>query len=513
MCAIGGTASQAQAIRRATKKSAAAQNAYTESVILQLTRSLKTAQEQVHEALLGYKNLGSLPGNKLAAVNGLEKLNAEIAEALKAVKKDQTLLFRRSTEASFRSGIYRGIEEFAAAQMPFYKDLSPQGINKLTTSVFTLMDTDALDFIVNYNLVLVGDVHRELSDNIKKTILSGITTGKGVEGIVSDMGKVIKNKESFLHAGSKVFSKAQYRMETIARTEILRAHNQGRIKFHRQVGVQKLEWMAMKDERMCPVCGGLDGKVFDIDEFPSQPRHPLCRCTNVVTWPLVVSGGELGAMADDIQPYILSPQEIEHLARKKMEEEKKLKSAFDSGEIADLSALTVKQLQTLAKQNGISVSRTKADFIKLLDAAAPGIHHGDLSGSALMAKIKQFNVGALRSKDDLVRLLAEKQASIKRAKAQEEAASGGLQNLTIVQLKEMAKEQGISLSLTKNEVIEMLDALDPGVDHSSISGKALIATKKKYNIPALKNKEQLAKALEKTAGTKLAESWLRRTIR
>ena len=81
-----------------------------------------------------------------------------------------------------------------------------------------------------YNLVLAGDVHRELAHGIRRTVMSGIATGKGVEDIVRDLGHVVKHPESFRHAGSKVFRKAQYRMEVIARTEVLRAHNQGRIK-------------------------------------------------------------------------------------------------------------------------------------------------------------------------------------------------------------------------------------------------------------------------------------------
>ncbi len=148
-----------------------------------------------------------------------------------------------------------------------------------------------------YNLVLAGDVHRELADGILRTVMSGIATGKGVEDIVRDLGHVVKDPESFRHAGSKVFRKAQYRMEVIARTEMLRAHNQGRLKFHQQVGVEKLEWMTMEDERVCPVCGPLDGKVFDTGRFPQQPAHPNCRCTSVVAWPLEICGGELGAKA------------------------------------------------------------------------------------------------------------------------------------------------------------------------------------------------------------------------
>ncbi|MEN6521121.1 MAG: minor capsid protein [Armatimonadota bacterium] len=511
MCAIADTTAQAQAIREATDKSLMARDLYAEQVVFQLTGGLKSAQDQVHKALLGYGSVGSLPENKLAVVNSLEKLDAEIAEAMKALKREQSLMFRKAGQASFRSGVYRGIEEFASAQMPFYKDLTPQGIDKLTTSVFTLIDTDALDFMANYNLVLLGDVHTELASGIKRTILSGITSGKSVRDIVREMGIVIEDKESFRHAGSKVFTKAQYRMEMIARTEVLRAHNQGRIKFHSQVGVSRLEWLTMEDERTCPVCGGLDGKVFDTDHFPSQPAHPNCRCTSVVAWPLVICGGELGASAaSETKACILPPQAIDAEAKQKAEEEKKLKDAFESGQISDLSALTVKQLQTLAKQNGISIARTKADFIKLLDAAEPGVHHMDLSGSALMSKVKQYNIAALRSKDDLAKLLADKQAAVKQAKLLEEAAKAAspqadLSGLTMVQLKDIAKQHGVSLNLTKSEVIEMLDALEPHIDHYNYSGKTLIAAKTKFGIPPLKNKEQLVKALQKSAGQQMAE--------
>ena len=503
--------SQAERIRRAAQKSVRARNLYADQTASGVTQSLKSAQEEVAKAILRYKSLGSLPDNKLAALKGLDKLNGELGDILSAVKKDQTVAFRKSTKAAFRQGVYDGVGEFAAAQMPFYRDLTPTGIDKLTTRVFTLVDTDALDFMVNYNVVLAGDVHRELADGIKRTIMSGIATGKGADDIVRDLGHVIVDKDSFRQAGTRVFSKAQYRMEMIARTEVLRAHNQGRLKFHQRVGVQKLEWLAMEDERMCPVCGGLDGKVFLTDKFPQQPAHPHCRCTHVVAWPMDICGLTPMAKADgEPAACILPPQTLEKLADAKAEEDAKLKSAFESGAIGDLNGLTVKQLQTLAKQNGIAIARTKADFIALLDTAEPGITHGDLGGEALKAKLAQYKIGALRSKEDLVALLAQKQAAIKQDQqvAKQVAQlppTGGLHELTVKDLQEMAKSKGISLNMTKQDVIELLDQIEPGVDHGGLSGDSLIAAKQKLGVGVLKNKQQLVHALEKAAGQELAE--------
>ncbi len=506
---------QAEAIRRATEKAVHARNLYADQVAVDLGASLGDAAKDVRQALLHYKTLGSLPDNKLAALKGLEKLQAEIRGILSTLKKEQTLRIRQSSKAAFKKGIYQGIGEFVDAQLPFYRDLAPDGIEKLGTKVFTLVDTQGLDFLTNYNLVLLGDVHRELSDGIKRALLSGITTGKGVEDIVRDLGQVVKDPESFRFAGKKVFSNAQRRMEVIARTEVVRAHNQGRIKFHREVGVQKLEWMTMEDERVCPVCGPLDGKTFPTDKFPPIPRHPQCRCQSLPAWPLAVCGGVLGAVAsiEEIPPgptCLLPPQAIDQNAAAKAAEDKKVGAAFESGDPAQLGGLTVKQLQDLAKKNGVSIARTKADHLKLLDAAEPGIDHTGLGGEALAAKLKQHGIGALRTKDDLVALLAQKQAALVQAQQIAEQlakvpASGGLHDLTVSELQEMAKAKGIPISLTKQDVVDLLDEVEPGIVHSELSGPALAEAKSKLGLTPLKNKKQLVQAIEKVAGHDLAE--------
>jgi SPP1 gp7 family putative phage head morphogenesis protein len=270
-----------QRIQAATLKSLTARNRYNDQVTAQLTQALKQAEDEVARAILQYRSLGSLPDNKLAALKGLEKLQGELDDVLRQLKRDQTLVFRKSTKDAFKGGIAQGISELTSASLPFYADLKPDSIDKLATKVLSIVDTNALDFMTQYNLTLAGDVNRELADGIKRVIMQGIIEGKGTDDIVRDLGRVVIYKDSFKQAGTKVFSKAQYRMEMIARTEVLRAHNMGRIKFHQHVGIEKLEWMTMGDERTCPVCGPLNGKTFPIDKFPGQPAHPFCRCINL----------------------------------------------------------------------------------------------------------------------------------------------------------------------------------------------------------------------------------------
>lgn len=93
----------------------------------------------------------------------------------------------------------------------------------------------------------------------------------------------------------------RYRGYNIARTELAFAYNQGSYQGVRQAqeqgymgAVQKV-WCTAEDERVCPVCGGMDGLVIGLEaDFPFQtriatpdnptvrkvpPAHPSCRCT------------------------------------------------------------------------------------------------------------------------------------------------------------------------------------------------------------------------------------------
>ena len=107
-----------QRIQAATLKSLTARNRYNDQVTAQLTQALKQAEDEVARAILKYRSLGSLPDNKLAALKGLEKLQLELDDTMKRLKREQTLVFRKTTKDSFKLGIQQGIGELADAADP-----------------------------------------------------------------------------------------------------------------------------------------------------------------------------------------------------------------------------------------------------------------------------------------------------------------------------------------------------------------------------------------------------------
>jgi SPP1 gp7 family putative phage head morphogenesis protein len=73
--------------------------------------------------------------------------------------------------------------------------------------------------------------------------------------------------------------------EAIVRTavnEVANAAQTMTLEANRDI-VGEYQWLATLDERTCPVCGGLDGKTWRLDDPKGRkpPAHWLCRCTTV----------------------------------------------------------------------------------------------------------------------------------------------------------------------------------------------------------------------------------------
>jgi hypothetical protein len=73
---------------------------------------------------------------------------------------------------------------------------------------------------------------------------------------------------------------------------------------------------------------------------------------------------------------------------------------------AEIQTLTVKQLQELAKQKGIGIARTKADFLRIIQKMHPEEDLTALKGPALFNRVTELHISRLRSKEDLQNLLS-----------------------------------------------------------------------------------------------------------
>jgi SPP1 gp7 family putative phage head morphogenesis protein len=67
------------------------------------------------------------------------------------------------------------------------------------------------------------------------------------------------------------------RINTMARTEIMRAANEGRLREYAHRGVVEVEWVSHPG--CCGDCEGLEGERMFLSRVPPLPVHPNCRCS------------------------------------------------------------------------------------------------------------------------------------------------------------------------------------------------------------------------------------------
>ncbi len=73
----------------------------------------------------------------------------------------------------------------------------------------------------------------------------------------------------------------------------------------------------------------------------------------------------------------------------------------------EIKKLTINQLQALAKERGVSIARTKADFLRIIKEKNPNEDLNLLKGKVLFDRVTELKISRLRSKADLQILLSK----------------------------------------------------------------------------------------------------------
>ena len=283
---------QAEQIAEAVFKSLNSREAYTDLQVQKMFSALQEADTRIKAELIRIKEKSIISKGLEVRRSQLRGIRKEIDVISRDLKKELSVISRSGLQGGFQHGMKTSIREFGDIGLPFYSDLSATEQAKMAGQVMSLIDRKALDFLVNYKLQLLGNVSLELAEGIKQQISIGLITGESISKISEKIGGTITDQEDFRFAGKTVFKTTQNRVETITRTETLRAYGQGRHKFYETVGVQTVTWLSVGDKRMCPSCRELDGKDFPLEKVPLIPLHPKCRCTTYAAKAKVCRSGK-----------------------------------------------------------------------------------------------------------------------------------------------------------------------------------------------------------------------------
>jgi SPP1 gp7 family putative phage head morphogenesis protein len=132
----------------------------------------------------------------------------------------------------------------------------------------------------DFKLGLLTDSETE---KLRLILRNGFKKNKSIRQIESDINRFIKLRDRYIinESGVKVLKlEAANRANNIARTETVRLANTGLLDTYDDNGIKQTRFLAAVSDRTCPICEGLNGKVYELKEsYGVIPVHSNCRCT------------------------------------------------------------------------------------------------------------------------------------------------------------------------------------------------------------------------------------------
>ena len=144
-----------------------------------------------------------------------------------------------------------------------------------------IVDVNALDEIKADQLKYIKNITNEQRKIIQTQIEGAIETGASIE---ETSNNILKRMDKFTKA----------RATTIARTELVKAHNIGQVETMRSLGVETYIYWTTGDSKVSKICNSNQGPrsnptVYDLNKagtvanpLPVLQSHPNCRCTILV---------------------------------------------------------------------------------------------------------------------------------------------------------------------------------------------------------------------------------------
>ena len=133
-----------------------------------------------------------------------------------------------------------------------------------------------------------GKLSRAQVIEFKKILGKGFKSGASISEMVKQVDKKVGLKDLLKMEDGKIVQKdgidvlvrgKEHRAVLLVRTEVTRAANEGAMNHFKEGGISKIRWVSSIGARTCPQCEALNGEIYNIDDHPDIPLHPMCRCT------------------------------------------------------------------------------------------------------------------------------------------------------------------------------------------------------------------------------------------
>lgn len=170
-----------------------------------------------------------------------------------------------------------------------------------------VIPTDAVKWIEGYTPKLAGVLEKDILEKVRGVVRESLFTGSTLK----------QRMEALREADPKIRAMGKHRVEAIARTEVTRADNMGRlIDMKSNPDVLGVEFSAVLDDRTTDMCRERHGLVMRMDDprlpYNTPPIHVRCRSLLLAATVYEHPDGLLTSHEfDEIEPGIQRPEDIE----------------------------------------------------------------------------------------------------------------------------------------------------------------------------------------------------------
>lgn len=187
-------------------------------------------------------------------------------------------------ESGYQAGIRRGRQELrkAGADIPDFGDTAQ---NEVTIAFNQPFHADRVGLLYTRTFAELQGITAQMDQQISRVLAQGLAEGRNPRELARLLQRVITGTGGDLSVTDTLgrYIPARRRAETLARTEIIRAHHQASIQEYRNAGILGVtvlaEFTTAGDSRVCVQCDNLEGRIFTLDEIEFIiPVHPNCRC-------------------------------------------------------------------------------------------------------------------------------------------------------------------------------------------------------------------------------------------
>ena len=220
---------------------------------------------------------------------------------------------------SYKRGVIRSRYEMGKAGMAVPPMDATGGIG---ASMGTPMHVERAGILYTRAFEELKGITATMDSQISRVLAQGMVDGDGPALLARKMVQVVTGAGGDLGIKDTLGRTipASRRAMTMARTEIIRAHHQGMMQEYRNWAVEgvfvEAEWATATDDRVCPQCAALEGKVYTLKEVENLiPLHPGCRC---IALPKVIADKKGKKVQEDWQSDPVAKMYPEAMAKEYM---------------------------------------------------------------------------------------------------------------------------------------------------------------------------------------------------